>query len=131
MADPNPMKGETEVELADGRKLKLVFNANAWIAAEDELGKSTPEIIAELQSGKASLKTQRAVMYGGLRKYHPEVGLEEAGDILLEAAGEMAKALSGGLPQGEEEPPSEFDDEEAGSEAEPGPSVAAGAGTAN
>lgn len=98
----NPMKGESEVALEDGRKLKMVFNANAWIETEEVLGRPTPEIIDELQSGRASLKTQRAVIYGGLQKHHPEITLEEAGDILVEAAQAMAAGLAGGMPQAEE-----------------------------
>jgi hypothetical protein len=100
---PNPHKGEGEVKLADGRTLKLAFNANAWIEAEDALGgKPMPDIVAELQSGRASMKTQRALMWAGLRKHHPEISLEDAGELLIEAAEEMSKALAGGSPQAQE-----------------------------
>lgn len=98
---PNPHKGESEIELSDGRKLTLAFNANAWIEAEEQLGKPTPDIVDELQSGRASLKTQRALMWAGLRKHHPEIDIAEAGEILLEAAQQMAKAINGGMPQEE------------------------------
>lgn len=97
----NPLKGEAEVKLDDGRTLKLVSNTSAWIAAEVALDrmKSTPEIIEELQSGRASLETQRALMFGMLRKHHPEIDLEEAGELLIEAAQGMQDALAAGMPQ--------------------------------
>lgn len=100
----NPLKGEAEVKLDDGRVLKLVSNTAAWIAAEVALERrvSTPEIIEELQSGKASLETQRALMYGMLRKHHPEIDLDESGELLIEAAAGMQAALGDGLPKGEE-----------------------------
>lgn len=98
----NAMKGEATATLEDGRTIRLAFNTGAWIAAEEVLGKTTPEIIKELQSGNASLRTQRALFYGGLRKHHPEIEIEEAGDILMEAAEAMAAGLNGGMPQGEE-----------------------------
>lgn len=109
----NAMKGEAEVKLADGRILRLAFDANAWVEVEDLLGKPTPEIIDELQSGKAYMRTQRALMWGGLRKHHPEIEIKEAGELLTEAAEQMSKALQGGMPQdgeggqaeGESDPP--------------------------
>lgn len=102
MSHPNPLKGEAEATLEDGRTLRLVFNANAWIAAEEVLGKTTPEILAEIASEKASLKTQRAIVWAGLRKHHPEIEIEEAGDLLVELAEAMSRGLTGGLPQAEE-----------------------------
>ena len=102
MSHPNPLKGEAEAKLEDGRTIRLVFNANAWIAAEELLGKSTPEVLAELATERASLKTQRAIVWAGLRKHHAEIELEEAGDLLVELAEAMGKGLTGGLPQAEE-----------------------------
>lgn len=123
----NPLKGEAEVKLDDGRTLKLVSNTSAWIAAERALReggapKSTPEIIEELASGKASLETQRALIFGMLRKHHPEIDLEEAGELMVEAAQGMQQAMTDGLPKAEE----------AGAESTPDPTPPrSGAGTAS
>lgn len=106
---PNPMKGEAEVKLADGRTLRMAFDANAWCAIEEQLDKGTPEILEELQSGRARMKTQRAMMWGGLRKHHPEISVEEAGEILIEAAQQLSDAIEGGLPQAGEGAPAEGD----------------------
>jgi hypothetical protein len=123
----NPKKGEAEIELGDGRKITLCYNANAWIEAEEVLGKPTPDIIDELQGGRASMKTQRALMWAGLRKHHSEITLDDAGEMLIDAAEAMSRALNGGLPEPEPEQP--LDEEEAGEEAEPGPRKRRGAGT--
>jgi hypothetical protein len=133
----NPINGEAEVKLADGRTLKLAFDANAWVEVEEASGLEMPEIIEKLTTGKVSMKLQRTIMWAGFRKYHPEIAIEEAGALLFEAADAMQRALGGGMPQGEPESPreeSEFDDEdgEAGRVAEPDPPlVSAGAGTAS
>lgn len=121
----NPAKGEADIKLADGRQIKLVFDANAWCEIEDALGRTTQDIVADLkprmaddgktvlEPPKAGLKVQRAIIWGGLRRYHPEFTIEQAGDILVEAAEGMAKAIGGGMPQAE--------GEEAGEDAEPHP----------
>lgn len=124
------MKGEADVSLKDGRKLKLCFDANAWVDVEDALGMKFPEILEALgdKENPPSLKMQRAVIWGGLQKHHPEMTVRDAGEILVEAAEAMAKAVGGGLPQ--PEPEIEEDDEEAEPVAAPNPRRKAGAGTA-
>lgn len=132
----NKMNGEAEVDLADGRKLKLCFDANAWIAVEDETGLELPDIIDKLGAGKVSMKLQRTIMWAGLQKHHPEVSQREAGELLFEAAEAMQRAIAGGMPADDGaaaiENDSEFeggDEEEAVAEAEAGPLLSAGTGT--
>lgn len=102
MSHPNAMKGEAEARLADGRTLKLAFNVNAWVAIEEQLGMPMPEILEKIASNKASLAIQRAIMWGGLRKHHPELSLEDAGDVMVEAAEAMRSGLEGGAARDEE-----------------------------
>jgi hypothetical protein len=101
----NAVKGEVEVPLEDGRKLKLVFDANAWCEIEDALGRNTQDIIADLQAKppRAGVKVQRAIMWGGLRRYHPELSLEDAGDILIEASEALHKAIGSAMPEADAE----------------------------
>lgn len=127
----NPLKGEATVDLEDGRKLVLAFDVNAWIDIEEEVGMKTPEIIKALQDkdNPPGLAFQRAIIWGGLRKHHPEMSIRDAGEIMVEAAEAMAKALNGGMPQ--EEPQIEDEeDEEDGAVAAPNPRKKVGAGTA-
>lgn len=132
----NSMKGEADVELDDGRTLRLCFNANTWFGLEELSGKDMPEIIELLQGGKASMRLQRQMMFCGLQKYQPEITIEEAGEVLFEAATAMAAALAGGLPQGAPDgargDEADDDDQEAGTDATAGPpKTTAGVGTTN
>lgn len=106
----NALKGEAAVDLEDGRKLTFCFDVNAWIDIGEELGKVrgkdfTPdEIIAALQDKKnpPGLKLMRVMIWGGLRKYHPDMTIRDAGAIMAEAAPAMEAAMSNGLPVEEE-----------------------------
>ncbi len=97
----NPIKGEVDAKLADGRTIKLLFDANAWIEAEELLGKPVQDILDEISSGRASLKTQRAIIFGALREHHPEMTERDAGKVLIEAAEAMAKGIEGAMPPAE------------------------------
>lgn len=77
----NPVIGETELALSDGRKFTIVFAASALIHAEATYGKPTAEIMAE--AGKGFLSATTALLYGALQRHHPEIGHEEAADIAL------------------------------------------------
>lgn len=84
----NSLMGEDQVELLDGRTLVLAYDFDALMAAEEISGLKLPDIFremtqAELQGTVPSLRVQRALLYGALRKHHPEIGPEECGEILL------------------------------------------------
>jgi hypothetical protein len=100
----NPLKGEAEVTLDDGRKITMAFDVNAWIDIGDELGMEMPEILKALENKEKppGLKFQRVLFWGGLRKHHPEMTLRDAGELMVEAAGALEKAMLGGMPQAEE-----------------------------
>lgn len=100
----NAMNGESEVRLADGRVLRVVFDVNTWIDVCDQLGMEMPQVLEALQDEEnpPGLKTQRVLFWASLQKHHPEMSLRDAGEIMVEAAEAMAKAISGGLPVAEE-----------------------------
>lgn len=108
----NPFKAEAVVELGDGRKLTFVYDVNAWIDIGEELGKLNggddvplPEILKAMsdKDNPPSLKFQRILVWGGLRKHHPEMSIRDAGEIMVEAAPAMERAMAGGMPEAEEE----------------------------
>ena len=85
---PNSLMGEDQVELLDGRTLVLAYDFEALMAAEEVSGLRLPDIFhemtqAEINQTVPSLRVQRALLYGALRKHHPEIGAEECGTILL------------------------------------------------
>jgi hypothetical protein len=101
---PDATKAEQTVVLDDGRKLQFVYDVNSWIDISDELGMEVPDIIAKLtdKANPPSLKVQRVIIWGGLRKHHSEMSIRDAGEVMVEAAVAMEKALGGSLPQAEE-----------------------------
>jgi len=90
----NKVFGEALLALSDGRELTLRFDFGALCEAEEAAGKGTEEMMKEQAGGKARLATARAMLYGGLRYHHADVGLEEVGDILL-VDGDLVSAAMG------------------------------------
>lgn len=119
----NPIRGEAKVTLADGRVLQIVYDLNAWIDLEQQLGMKLPEIMETLKDkdNPPGLAFQRALFWAGLQKHHSEMTIRDAGEVMLEAAEPMAAAMEGGFPV--------EDDAEAGeAEADP-PKPPRGTGT--
>lgn len=94
----NRDKGEVSLSLG-GTPYTLVLNMAAMIAAEElaETPTSSPtwdEIVARW--GKGSAKAGRIVAWALLRKYHPKLTLEQAGELIDDAGGgeEFAKAYA-------------------------------------
>lgn len=103
----NAMRGEASFEVA-GKKLTLLFDANAFCDIEDAL--STPdnqvgmsEILEALQKGM-NMKTFRAIFHGGLLAHHPEMTLRQAGAVISdlgfdEAAKHLGDAIRKAMPE--------------------------------
>lgn len=92
----NPLKGEAKVKLSDGRVLTLAFDFDALIAVEEASGMRLPAILEEL-GGEPSLKVQRALVYGALRRDHPEIDLQQAGKLFLTEGEALSKAIDDSL----------------------------------
>lgn len=90
------LKGEIALQDGDDT-LRLVFNTEAFIAAEALLeGRSTNQIIADLEAGM-NHAALRAMVYGGMRKFHPAPPAE-ASDLIdrvgyTEASNTVMKGL--------------------------------------
>jgi hypothetical protein len=100
----NKFRGEADLDftrMVDGEeksaKFKLVFDANAFCEIEDLTGMNMGEMVDAMQSpDKLSFKTIRAVVLGGLKRNHPELELNDAGDIISDAGlSETVNALIG------------------------------------
>ena len=89
----NKLYGEARASLADGRELTLRFDFNALIEAEEASGSSTDEILKGLNNGSPRLKIARAMLYGSLRHHHPEISLEDTGELFMIDGGEVSKAM--------------------------------------
>ena len=91
----NPLKGEAVLALEDGRKFTLVLDFDGLIEAEQAYGKPLAAVLAEAQQG--FMGAMRAVLWGALRRYHPNVAMSEAGEILLGAQAEAVAAISAAI----------------------------------
>lgn len=119
----NPIKGQGELTLSDGRKLKLQFDMNAIIDAGSLLKVNMLEKLSDADFMR-DLETQRALIWAALQEHHPEIGLREAGRIMVEAAEEFAKVVTESMPQDEADGGEEVEEP-----SEPGPRLVAGAST--
>lgn len=85
----NPQRGEVALTVKD-RVYKLVLDFDGICAAEEAM--STPNqtvTIAEilLHSARGSHRHARAIAYGSLVRFQPEMTLEQAGELIVELGG--------------------------------------------
>lgn len=107
----NPHRGETSVEIG-GRTYVLVFGTNACAELETLLGRSITSVIDEIKTWKehperARVEVMRALIWASLRRNHKSVTVEQAGDLIDEAALEgkqipIMEAISNAWPSDEE-----------------------------
>lgn len=88
----NVVKGEVPLKLKDGRVLTLVLDFEAFVVAEQLAGKPLHLLAVDVALG--FLGGKRAMLYGAMRRHHPEIEPEDVGAMF--AANELAinKALS-------------------------------------
>lgn len=89
---PKPFFGEADFKV-DGQTLTLRYDFNAMIEVEEAAGSPLSEVMREMASGKPRLATARAMLFGMLRHHHPDLELEDAGNLLLAGGGAAAKAM--------------------------------------
>jgi hypothetical protein len=89
----NRIYGEARAPLEDGRELTLRFDFGALAEAEEAADLPTETMMGEFAKGGARLKTARAMLYGALRYHHPEVTLEDAGELLMSDSAAISKAM--------------------------------------
>ena len=102
----NSVRGEVAFEV-EGRDYKLVLDFNALCEVEDVLGADGMDL--------ARPKAIRAIFWAALLRHHPDVTVQDAGDLIgalgLERAGEVVaeamnrSGLAGGDGQAAANPP--------------------------
>lgn len=73
------MRFKGELNLESGHTLKLNFNSLADL--EDLTGEPAMKTFAKFETGDVSFKDIRNLFYVCLKQNHPDVTLEEAGDL--------------------------------------------------
>lgn len=101
----NPHRGEVAFKVADA-EYTLKFSTNAICELEERLDKGLNVIVANMER----LTTVRALLWAGLRAKHPEVTIQQAGEMIdrsgMAAATEIiGKALTAAFPPVDEAAP--------------------------
>lgn len=87
----NPVKGEVDLVLSDGRKFTLVLDFEAFVAAEGL--HRQPLVTIAVAAASGFIGATRALLFGALRARHPEVTAEEAGAMCLSDTDRVKAAL--------------------------------------
>lgn len=104
----NAQKGEAAISV-EGQDYVLAFNINAMCEVEYILDKTTDQILRAL-AFNPPLHVVRALLWGGLRRYHSDVDLIGAGDLIEKMGGPglaldgIGKALVSAFPDAKDEP---------------------------
>lgn len=101
----NPARGEVAFKVADA-EYTLKFSTNAICELEERLDKGLNVIVANMER----LTTVRALLWAGLRARHPEVSIQQAGEMIdrigmAEATEVIGKALTAAFPPPEASDP--------------------------
>jgi len=86
----NRLKGEAGIEV-EGQSYVLAFDVNAMCEVEYLLDQPTDRILRAL-TASPPLHVVRALLWGGLRRHHPDLDLQAVG-ALMEKMGGAGKAL--------------------------------------
>jgi len=94
----NPMKGETLLKLSDGREFTLVSGFRAFVIAERTYGAPIEKIQADAQAG--FLSAGATIFHAMLAVKHPEITLEDAGEILFAEQAAVMEAVGQAVENG-------------------------------
>lgn len=73
---------------ADGKSFTLNLSVNAMCQIEEKMGMGFPRILNDLsQPENIKINTVRLIFWGCFIDHHPEVTLEQAGEIMLASGG--------------------------------------------
>ena len=90
------LRGEVSLQVEE-QTFQLVYDVNALCAIEDVLDKSVLEVMTTIK-GMPKLGLVRALLWGGLRRYHEDLSLNDAGDLVMAAGmGPALKVVQEGI----------------------------------
>ncbi|MCJ8139354.1 GTA-gp10 family protein [Falsirhodobacter halotolerans] len=94
----NSFKGQVPVT-HDGKTYTMALDFNALCDFEDQTGKNALQALDGMESGEVSARDMRALMWAGLKQFHPDMTLPLAGHILAENINAIAEAAALMMPQ--------------------------------
>ena|SRR5690606_6735677 len=93
----NPIKGEVELELKDGRKFVLVGDFQSRVVAEQAYGKPYRFIVRD--AAAEYLGAVRALLYGLMKRHQPDLTLEDVGELIDTSGAELMEAAEKAMDQ--------------------------------
>lgn len=93
----NRLFGEAELDLGEGQSYTLRFDFNSLAEAEDAADMGIEEMLESVNSGSPRLRVAKALLWGALRHHHPDITLDEAGDLLSQDTEKVSGAMGRGL----------------------------------
>lgn len=105
----NKIKGEVSLTGPEGETYTMAFGFETLVLVEDRRKMSFGDVVEELDSGR--LGALGALLWAGLRKHHPELTFEDAGQLAIACDGEelrskVVEAITLGFPKKKEVDPS-------------------------
>ena len=94
----NPINGSTTINIL-GKEYTFLLDMNALCELESITGSNAISLFERTDTGTASLSDLRALIFCGLKRHHPDITLEEAGDIMGEDTESVLNALTNSFPQ--------------------------------
>jgi hypothetical protein len=92
----NPHRGEVVLRVGSGSGMTeytIKLGHNAFACLEGELGATPAQL--ELMLKEPTITLVRAILWAGLRKHHPEINIEMAGEIIDEVGAEAVADVIG------------------------------------
>lgn len=87
----NKERGEVAVQIGK-QSFTLCFSTNA-IAEIEQVGDASIMVLMAQYVTEGRAATTRLMLWGALRKFHPEISLLEAGDMLDDCTHEESRAI--------------------------------------
>lgn len=99
----NPIRGEVAV-VADGNTYTLRLGMNAIVEIETALDIGIAQVTALFQGEGLKVGNMRLVLWAALRERHPDLTLEDAGDImghmgLADTIAKLGEAMQAAFPE--------------------------------
>ncbi len=95
----NPLRGEASFEVrpdtGEPETYRLRFTWNAAAVFEEAAGRTITETLLHLEHELFSARTLRAMLWAGLREFHPKITIEDAGRLIDRAGHEAAQRVLG------------------------------------
>lgn len=98
----NPLKGEAELRLADGRSFTLVMDFDALVLAERVYDKPLELTLSDAVAGFTG--ALHALLLGGLKRHNPAITTEQAQEILMTERMAVIDALTRAMAASQPEP---------------------------